>query len=432
MEIKVENAPKKLIDAAGRAYVSFCDVLSFIRNPKAKADGTFPSIPDGFVPETQFLVCSDIHNRFDRFRDMFAMAREQLGGTANEKIDAVLVAGDFTDSGKSEDIKDFYDAVLECCGSKTVPVVCLGNHEYHSSGADVRERYEKITGWTPEVHKVINGLHFIGVSYSDVETFDRKTQSWMTGQFDIAHADTPRKPIFVIQHPHPTATVYGSVNWGQKEILKPLKRYPNIINFSGHSHYPVNDPRSIYQGGFTAVGAGGLKYYELEMNLNAGFFPEEEESQGNFWIVGVDKNGAVALRAYDTYSGGAYESIGYYIEKPWDKASFRYTHRNFVKAEGKPTFPAGAKITIERDENGDTFICFPKAADRFIVHDYGIKVTKNGKTVYRKTVLSDYYYRNEPDTYKINVGKLTGTGYKFSVIACNAYYKESKVLKASL
>ena len=82
MEIKVENAPKQLIDAAGKIYVSLCNALSFIRNPKAKADGTFPSIPEDFVAETQFLVCSDIHNRFDRFRDMFDMAHEKLNGTA--------------------------------------------------------------------------------------------------------------------------------------------------------------------------------------------------------------------------------------------------------------------------------------------------------------------------------------------------------------
>lgn len=39
-----------------------------------------------------------------------------------------------------------------------------------------------------------------------------------------------------------------------------LKRYPQAILFTAHSHYPLNNPRTLYQDGFTMVNTGAIRY----------------------------------------------------------------------------------------------------------------------------------------------------------------------------
>ena len=48
------------------------------------------------------------------------------------------------------------------------------------------------------------------------------------------------------------------------EFAEILKNYPQVVDFSGHSHVPINDPRSIHQKHFTALGTGSLSYFELD------------------------------------------------------------------------------------------------------------------------------------------------------------------------
>lgn len=65
-----------------------------------------------------------------------------------------------------------------------------------------------------------------------------------------------------MQHPHPKDTCYGPWAWGRDAgvVTKTLSAFPNAITFSGHSHYSLTDERSIWQGAFTSVGTGSLRY----------------------------------------------------------------------------------------------------------------------------------------------------------------------------
>ena len=58
-----------------------------------------------------------------------------------------------------------------------------------------------------------------------------------------------QKTDFVFLHQHIKDTVYGSQEWGTQDSAKinaVLKEYPQVITFSGHSHYPLDDPRDRY------------------------------------------------------------------------------------------------------------------------------------------------------------------------------------------
>ena len=38
-----------------------------------------------------------------------------------------------------------------------------------------------------------------------------------------------------------------------------LAKYPQVVTFSGHLHFPLNDPRSIWQASFTSFGCGSTR-----------------------------------------------------------------------------------------------------------------------------------------------------------------------------
>ena len=67
-----------------------------------------------------------------------------------------------------------------------------------------------------------------------------------------------------MQHPHPRGTVHGPEVWGQDdgECAKALSNLSNAIVFSGHSHTSLVDGKSVWQGAFTSVGCGSLRYID--------------------------------------------------------------------------------------------------------------------------------------------------------------------------
>ena len=52
------------------------------------------------------------------------------------------------------------------------------------------------------------------------------------------------KPIFVFSHSPSKLTPWGA-KWGYNTIHEVLKEYPQVIHFTGHTHYTIEDERSI-------------------------------------------------------------------------------------------------------------------------------------------------------------------------------------------
>ena len=50
--------------------------------------------------------------------------------------------------------------------------------------------------------------------------------------------------------------------WGQDSgaSTAALKAFPNAVAFTGHSHTPLTDDRTLWRGEFTSVGTGSLRY----------------------------------------------------------------------------------------------------------------------------------------------------------------------------
>lgn len=395
--------------------------------------------PENFQPVLRFAVCSDVHlsngedgvKNAEKFRKVFERAYEiSKESEGHNTLDAVVVAGDFTDGGNEDEYKIYKTVTDECLKGETQLLTCLGNHEqiaYRDTATPEKatEVFEKYIGTDADTHSVINGYHFIGVSYDDSgeEAFKTKTE-WLKAELDKAVADTGDKPIFVYQHPHPALTVYGSVNWANMDIRVVLKDYPQVVDFSGHSHYAANDPRSIHQSTFTAIGCGGITGAMGNLSYISGDAYGDGES-ATFWLCEVDAEGSVRLRLYDVVSDCFFDDIDYYLTNLADKSRRAYTWGRMMAQDTAPVFPDGAEVKVSFDKEKNVCITFPEAEGYYRAENYKITLSKDGEKLQDLVVLSDYTRATDYEK-TVNLGVLDSGEYTVKVRAFSPYAKKGE------
>ena len=147
-----------------------------------------PEAPEDFTPVLRFAVCSDVHlsgeeNQANakRFAALYNDTYDYAATQSYKGFDAVIVAGDMTGGGREPEYVMFKKIIDENCREGTRTLVCMGNHEFieyrdydATIGYDV---YKKFVSEDVDTHTVINGYHFIGVSYADDgKTFKSKVE----------------------------------------------------------------------------------------------------------------------------------------------------------------------------------------------------------------------------------------------------------------
>ena len=428
------QALSKIITLAFAGLFGVYSIASGVREVKAEK-------PEDFEPVLRFIVCSDVHLGVDeggqknaeKFRKLLGKAYELSAKERYKELDAVLVAGDMTDSGKAEQYEIYCDLTDECVKDGTELLTVMGNHEHieyrdTSTPEKAIEVFKEYVSDEADYHKVINGYHFIGVSYdaSGKEQYKTKLE-WLKAELDKAVEDTGDKPIFVMQHPHPALTVYGSVNWANMDIRIVLKDYPQVVDFSGHSHYAANDPRSIHQSTFTAVGCGAVTGAMGNLSYISGDEYGDGES-ATFWICEVDEKGDVRLRLYDLVCDCFYEGADYFLKDVGNKKRRAYTWNRMMAMDTAPVFPDGAKITAEAGADGAVSITFPEASGYYRAENYKITLSSNGEAVENKVVLSDYTRATDFEKTVSFEGLAEGQ-YTVKIRAFSPYAKRGETLE---
>ena len=432
----VKNNARILVSKVLSSYYSF--ITSF-----GKSANGFPKAPDDFMPVIRFAVCSDIHisgkestpdekhPEEERLAKLIRFMYDYSSGQKYSSFDALCIAGDMTDGGRDFEYDAFNKVIKENLRDETKLLICTGNHEYiayrdHDASLGARMFEEKIQP-NQDTHEIINGYHFILCSYSeDGRTFKSKLP-WFDNEIKSAVKESGKRPVFIFQHPGPQATIYGSVCWGDRDITKIFRRYPQMINFSGHSHYPVNDPRSIWQNKYSALGCGTLSYYETDLDGFAGNFPYETHEAAQFYIVEADKDGNVRILSYDLITDDFFGNE-YYLNSLADK-NYTYKFAKMKKSGGKPVFPKDTNIEAHSNENGDTILVFTGAKDRLFAESYKVSVLSGLKPVHSSSFSGKYMYLFEEDRYEVNLGKLKKGNYTAYIKAMNPYAKCSEELK---
>lgn len=358
----------------------------------------------------RFLVGSDVHYKTDvdvereRFEAGMRYAYAYAASQPYPAVDALFIVGDFANSGSEAEMLKFKASLDLVTEPQTRVVLSMASHEFHSEGgeAGALARFGRIFGQAPDVHTVIRGFHFISITTENGCRIGEKKQAWLREALKEAAAEDPRKPIFVFQHPHLSGTVYGSVNWGEDDIIAILMDHPQVIDFSGHSHAPVNDPRSIHQRYFTSVGTGSFSYFELdEFDMLYGTVPPDAAQCAQFLIVEVREDGSVLIRPFDILSGRFF-TPDYTVSRPWDPASFVYTDARY-KTRAAPYFtPEQKACAVAAD--GTVTVSFPQAKgeERPDTYTLTLRNASDGLIVKQINVPSSYYLQTMPERVEIS------------------------------
>ncbi len=252
----------------------------------------------GGTPKLRFGVVTDIHVIAEHTdRDHCGNTRtfrRALKWFDRQGVDAVMLAGDMADAGlitQLQSVADAWNSVFPngrstIDGRKVEKVFVYGNHDWEGCNYNyniygwnsknlvndqiakfgLKQTWEEVfeEEYSPIYRKTIKGFNFIGGHWDP----KGNGAGWGTGPdikdfvAGIKGELDPSKPFFYVQHPHPYCTCYGKWAWGHDNGIstKVLSDYSNAIAFSGHSHYSLIDERSIWQGAFTSIGCGSLRY----------------------------------------------------------------------------------------------------------------------------------------------------------------------------
>lgn len=410
--------------------------------PAAPAGVTDEAYFADFQPVLRFAALSDFHID-DHGTELEEQRLVKVLDAAKSygKVDAVLIAGDFSDYGTLSSMQKVHDLLTQNIEDDTKLLVGLGNHEYYVDKENTVSRFESVFGVGANEHLVINGFHFIKFSPdTSGNAYSADTLSWLETELAAAAAEDATKPIFVVQH-HPVKnTLYYSDYRVAVDTLHPIfSKYPQIVDFSGHSHYPLHNPRQVWQGEYTALGTGTLSYHSLIINnleLPSWYSAvhdgadgswvlghKKNKDGGEFYLVETDASGAVRIIAYDVNADA--EIARYYIRTPSDPSTFRYTNAR-IEASQAPVFPANATATLVNTYYNGFDLSFPQATCDDLVESYRVEVYNNGELVNTTILTSCFYMDPLPTTMVAKVrGLQSSAAHTVKIYAVNAYNKDS-------
>ncbi|ETI69667.1 metallophosphoesterase [Neobacillus vireti] len=372
-------------------------------------------------PVLQFPVISDIHIGDELQKERFTRALLDFR-TIAPNYQAIAMVGDLTNNG-SEQEYDRFNMILNANINKGAEkVITMGNHEYFEGVFSNKEwdpyfymkRFVEKTGMPGldsniYYDKWIEGYHFIalgGEGFPSNDDHDHanitdEQYSWLEKTL-MGNAD-PAKPIFVFLHQAIDNTVYGSEDWGaglsDSRLSDILKQYPQVILFSGHSHYLLNHPRTIYQDGFTMVNTGSVAYTYSDSGSSM-------LSQGLLVNVYQDR---VEIDAREFTNNTLIQTFT--VKTPFEKT---------YGDEQNPYFLPGSTATVDKNINGDKVtLSWDAALDDTLIDQYVIE--NNGKVIYTKNMP---FWESSPPKKRISVeiaNVTPETAYNLEIFAVDAW-----------
>ena len=426
---------------------------------------------------------SDVHieGSSDAYANKFTSALNQLKVKAAESdangIDGVMVVGDLIQRAEitmAQNFKALYEDVFK---PTEVPMIyTVGNH-------DMNPKYD----WTPSTvaqsvamantfgddyfktdidntmrnnyearHCVIGGYHILAVTPNGDQpiTYSPNVITWLDQQLDAITKTDPNRYVIVLTHPMIYNTIYGSLlgedggvwtstlpnYWATRVLTGVLEKYPQVVSFHGHLHFPINDPRSLWQGKWTALGCGSTRYMAIEPAGWEGISstPTVMNDANNFsqgYLVQFDVNGNMRIVKMDFFNNG---TIGepYVMQYP-DAAGANLAKYNNVTRKAANQAPTMSTIEAKDvKDNEAASVTFAAGKDDEFVHHYVITLSKGGNVVATKKILADFYLHPNTSEMKSSwtygFGTLSESGqYTVTVVAVDSWDAESAPVSAT-
>lgn len=220
-------------------------------------------------------VLSDTHLRLESNSNALGDA---FGEFKRRGVDVIVIAGDLVEDGRRAEYELFLKTWTDVFGAKPgkdgAPglFIAWGNHDYRAASkfrnrtftpaeADEFMLAHKDEVWRAffdepfpgEVYmRTYKGVPFVGAHWRHEDEL---------GPWLKAHAaEIDASKFFVcVHHPHASGTVFGGVKTHCEQLRNDLAAYPNGFSISGHSHRSLANDAALWQGPFTAMGAGTLR-----------------------------------------------------------------------------------------------------------------------------------------------------------------------------
>ena len=443
-------------------------------NTTQKPADTNPGFDEDNVVFT-FGAISDIHlekNSSYGTEAKFQAALSQLLAFADDRgnlLDAVAIVGDICE--KKEQINTF-KAIYEGMNLPGELIFTLGNHDqedsYPASAGEALtlNDYKEILGdkyfgnkyndlAKGHRHFEVNGQHFVIVqptSYRDAQgdrvTFDQATVTWLDTTLKEITTANPNAYVYVLVHAMIKDTCYGSnlessgshgSYWYTSDLTSTLEKYPQVITFSGHLHFPINDERSIMQNKFTSIGTGSVAYLAIENGYTnvAGTVPSGAGNTSAGHVVEVDKYGNVRITRLN-FTNGTTMGDAWVLNAPTADGSHLKSYTKDRANDNNAPSMAGATAKVDISTVGGNRVAaltFGAGSDDSFVHHYTIKVTNTTDNTVLKDVkyLSDFWVNTNPEDMAKSIvfglgTVIGGNAYKVEIAAVDSWGAKSDVV----
>ena len=419
-------------------------------------------------------VVSDVHVNPQWTADKWKSALQQFKAKALENdsngMAGVLVVGDLIDQPSNNQLSLFRSTLESEIDVKKTPMIyTIGNHDvpryawastmvsdvaymrnmfgndYFQADQDqeMRTKYEAR-------HCVIGDYHILCVSPNGDQpiVYDPTVVTWLDNQLAAITSAEPEKYVIVITHPMIKNTVYGSRlgeeggiwestlshYWATDALTPVLRKYPQAIVFGGHLHFPLNDPRSVWQGDFSVFGCASVRYMALEngkyedMSSATVMKDCNDFSQGN--LLQFDASGNMRVLRMDFYNK---DVIGEPIVSSYptsDKGHLtKYNHTTLSLANAAPSLS-----TLNVDvTDGIATAKWAAGTDDEFVHHYVLTLKKGGAVVTTMKILADFYKSAKTSgmrkEWTRSLGNVTDGTYELTLEAFDSWDAAAKPLK---
>ncbi len=464
-QIGYSNNPSALTVEKGKVY------------PAAKFVITNPSVKTKVFDAGNIIlslgVVSDVHINAQWTADKWKSALQQLKAKALENdsngMAGVLVVGDLIDNPNNNQLSLFKSTLeSEVDVTKTPMIYTIGNHDvpgyawastmvsdvayirnmfgdnYYlaDKDQDMRTKYEAR-------HCVVGDYHVLTISPNGDSpiAYDPTAVSWLDSQLAAITSAEPEKYVIVLTHPMIKNTVYGSrlgeeggiwshsqMHYWATDVLTPvLKKYPQAVVFGGHLHFPLNDPRSVWQGDFSVFGCASVRYMALENgkyeDMSGATVMKDcnDFSQGN--LLQFDASGNMRVLRMDFWNK---DVIGEPIVSSYptsDKSHLtKHNHTTLSLANAAPSL---STLSVDVADGVATAKWAAGTDDEF-VHHYVLTLKKSGVTVSTKKILADFYKSAKTSGMKKewtrSLGSLADGTYELTLEAYDSWDAAAKPL----
>jgi len=391
-------------------------------------------------------IISDIQGlpkRHDWGMRNFARALDQL---KQRGIDTLLTVGDIAESGNPDTYALFWELIEERFGKNSLRHFgCEGNHDIgNGRKTGLEEAFGRVCAGlrrpaeNPYREEIV-GFDFVTLAAFDGMHYAENDLAKLEALLKECTAAKPGKPVFLLTHLPPAETMSGSfckeASAGLRQVLN---KFPQVISFSGHTHYPLEDERCIWQGEFTAVTTATLAYGC--MNDQCLFNPvnsilpyAREAAQFLYMEVYSDRVELHRIQVLDECEIGA----PWVIRMQYEPEKAVYSGKRAEKALA-PEFPKDAEL-LTRYDYGYMFIAFDVPKQGGFAQYYDVELAlklPDGSFAASETIryVSDFYRQKRSRAEMLFLrlpgkGMIAGTEYRIRVYPVESFGRRGAPLE---